>query len=91
MRMPTFIEVPVTTVGNPWKKFIMWVNPEQITSVAEQNDGTAIFDISGHCYVTVVQFPEFMRMLRIAGCRLLTRGDIDLIGEPGVPGEEGVK
>ena len=85
MNMPTFIEVPLRDMGGN----TIWISLANITSLCEMDDGRAGVTMSdSSAAVLDIPFHEFVRMLRIAGCRLLTHENIDLIGEPG---EEGVK
>lgn len=87
MSKPTFIAIPILT--NAGETIDLWINPEQISGFAEKYDGSAAIEMSSHeVYETILTYQELMRILRISGCRLLTRGDIDLIGDCG---EEGVK
>ena len=85
MNMPTFIEVPLRDMGGN----MIWISLANITSLGDTDDGRAVVTMSdSSAAVLDVPFHEFVRMLRIAGCRLLTHENIDLIGESG---EEGVK
>lgn len=82
MNKPTFIEIPTLRYGHT-----IWVNTSQIQAVADvDDDGYAEIIVSGDHINTSLYVDDLVRMLRICGCRLLTRGDIDLIGEPGVEG-----
>ncbi len=86
MNNPTFIEVPVLNCGGAYRR----ININEISSFEMEYFGstTIVYFTNGTTLQVSLDIKEFERILRIAGCRLLTLGDIDLIGEPG---EEGVK
>jgi hypothetical protein len=86
MNMPTFIEVPVLNCGGAYR----WININEISSFETEYFGstTIVYFTNGTTLQVCIGSKKFERILRTAGCRLLTLGDIDLIGEPG---EEGIK
>ena len=85
MNMPTFIEVPIRDIDGR----TVLISLANIASFGEMDDGqTGVMMSDSSPIVLDIPFQEFVRMLRIAGCRLLTHENIDLIGESG---EEGVK
>ena len=80
MNMPTFIEVPIRDIDGR----TVLISLANITSFGETDDGRAVVTMAdSSAAVLDIPFHEFVRMLRIAGCRLLTHENIDLIGESG--------
>lgn len=85
MNMPTFIEVPIRDIDGR----TVLISLANIASFGEMDDGQTGVVMSDSTPIMLdIPFQEFVRMLRIAGCRLLTHENIDLVGEPG---EERVK